>query len=58
VDDNVLPASPSDGRAIDLIAHGTSEITISNPGPAPATAAAEKSRPKTARFFVAIFFDG
>ena len=58
VDDNVLPASARDRCAIDLIAHGTSEITIPNPGAAPATVAAEKSRPKTARFFVAVFFDG
>ncbi len=58
VNDNVLPASVCDRCAIDLVAHGTSEITIPNPGAAPATAAAEKSRPKPARFFVAIFFDG
>ena len=58
VDDDELPATVRDRRAIDLIFDRTREVTITRAASATAApAAAKHSRPKPAWFFVTVFFN-
>jgi hypothetical protein len=53
--DNVLPASTRNRGTVDCRSHRCCEISISSATTAATTA--EKSRPKTARPFITVFFD-